>query len=103
MLKVRAVPVLWRVGQWDNNILVNEDEEGQEEAEPHSTDNVHGWQALKRSHVEYGPRVIFKNWHCSNREKKNSEIYSACLYHCDISVPDKTQIASFLKLWLSHI
>lgn len=93
-----AVPVLWCVGQRDNNILVDEDEEGQEEAEPHSTDDVHGRQSLKRSHVEDGPVMNFKNWNCAKRKEKNSGheinllwtlshypiIWAKCLYHCDI-------------------
>lgn len=39
---LKTLPVLRCICQRDHNILVDEDEEGQEEAEPHSTDNVHG-------------------------------------------------------------
>lgn len=37
-----TLPVLWSIGQRDDDVLVDEDEEGQEEAEAHGADHVHG-------------------------------------------------------------
>lgn len=37
-----TLPVLWSIGQRDDDVLVDEDEEGQEEAETHGADHVHG-------------------------------------------------------------
>lgn len=64
-----TLPVLWRVGQRDNDVLVDEDEEGQEEAEAHGADDVHGRQPLERSHVEDGPVMNFKDRNCSKKKK----------------------------------
>lgn len=66
-----TLPVLWRICQGDNNVLVDEDEEGQEEAEAHGADDVHGRQALEWSHVEDGPVMNFKDWNCSKRKRRN--------------------------------
>lgn len=63
------LPILWCVGQWDNDVLVDEDEEGQEEAKAHGTDNVHDRQPLKRSHVEDGPVMNFKDWNWAKKMK----------------------------------
>lgn len=63
------LPVLWRVGQRDDNVLVDEDEEGQEEAQAHGANDVHCRQPLKRSHVEDGPVVNFKDWNCWRKKK----------------------------------
>lgn len=66
------LPVLRRVRQGDNDVLVDEDEEGQEEAEAHRADDVHGRQASKRREVEDGPVVNFKDGNCRKRRKKRS-------------------------------
>lgn len=66
-----SLPVLRCVGQRDDDVLVNEDEQGQEEAEAHGADHVHGRQPLKRSHVEDGPVVNFEDWNCSKRRRRN--------------------------------
>lgn len=66
-----ALPVLRCVGQRDDDVLVDEDEQGQEEAEAHGADHVHGRQPLKRSHVEDGPVVNFEDWNCSKRRRRN--------------------------------
>lgn len=42
VMETFSLPVLWRICQGDNNVLVNEDEESKEEAEAHGADNVHG-------------------------------------------------------------
>lgn len=62
-------PVFWRVGQRDNDVLVDEDEEGQQEAQAHGAEDVQGRQALKRSHVEGGPVVNFEDWNCGHKHK----------------------------------
>lgn len=66
-----ALPVLRCVGQRDDDVLVDEDEQGQEEAEAHGADHVHGRQPLERSHVEDGPVVNFEDWNCSKRRRRN--------------------------------
>lgn len=71
------LPVFRGVGQWDNYILVDEDEESQEEAKPHGTDYVHSWQPLKRSHIEDGPVMNLKHWNCP---KNKSYVNLLCLF-----------------------
>lgn len=66
-----SLPVLRCVGQRDDDVLVDEDEQGQEEAEAHGADHVHGRQPLERSHVEDGPVVNFEDWNCSKRRRRN--------------------------------
>lgn len=61
------LPVLRRVRQGDDNVLVDEDEEGQEEAEAHRADDVHGRQASKWCQVEDGPVVNLKDGNCGKR------------------------------------
>lgn len=62
-------PVFRRVCQRDNDVLVDEDEEGQQEAQAHGAEDVQGRQALKRGHVEDGPVVNFEDWNCEHRHK----------------------------------
>lgn len=60
-------PVFRRVGQRDDDVLVDEDEEGQQEAQAHGAEDVQGRQALKRSHVEGGPVVNFEDRDCGHK------------------------------------
>lgn len=81
--KSLSLPVLWCVSQWHNNVLVDEDEEGQQEADAHCTDDVHGRQSFKRSHTEDGPVVNFEDGNCSGKEEKGKQWdfwkYSTCM------------------------
>lgn len=67
----RDSPVFRRVGQRDHDVLVDEDEEGQQEAEAHGAEDVQGRQALKRRHAEGGPVVDFEDW---NWERKHQSL-----------------------------
>ena len=58
------LPVLRCICEGDDDVLVDEDEEGQQEAKAHGADDVHGRQALERSHVEDGTIMNFENWNC---------------------------------------
>lgn len=69
-----SLPVLWRIGQRDNDVLVDEDEEGQEESQAHGADHVEGRQTLKWSHPEDGPVVNFKNWNCSQSKRRTLQL-----------------------------
>lgn len=62
-------PVFRRVCQRDNDVLVDEDEEGQQEAQAHGAEDVQGRQALKRSHVEDGPVVNFEDRNCGHKHQ----------------------------------
>lgn len=73
LASIWALPVLWGIGQWDHNVLVDEDEECQEEAESHGADHIHGWQTLKWSHVEDGPVVDFKHRNWWEAEEEDSQ------------------------------
>ena len=76
------LPVLRRVGQRDHDVLVDEDEEGEQEAEAHGAHHVQGRQALKRSHLENGPVVNFKHGNCSEREEINEVTHSLSPTDC---------------------
>lgn len=69
-VRLVALPVLRSVGQRDDDILVDEDEEGQEEAQAHGAEDVHRRQTLERSHVEDGTVVNFKHRDCSKKKRR---------------------------------
>jgi len=69
-----SLPVLWRIGQRDDDVLVDEDEEGQEEAQAHGADHVEGRQTLKGSHPEDGPVMNFKNRNCSQSKRRKLQL-----------------------------
>lgn len=63
-------PVFRRVCQRDDDVLVDEDEQSQQEAQAHGAEDVQGRQALKRSHAEDGPVVDFKDWNWERKHKR---------------------------------
>lgn len=69
----KDLPVFWCVRQWNDDVLVDEDKEGQEKTESHGADNVHGRQPLKWCHVEDGPVMNFKHWNCFKGRKRNKK------------------------------
>lgn len=65
-----SIPVLGSVRQRNNDVLVDENEQRQQEAEAHGADDVQGRQTLEWRHVKDGPVVNFNHWNCSEKGQK---------------------------------
>lgn len=69
-------PVLRCVSEGDHNVLVNEDEEGQQEAQAHGADDVQSRQALERSQAEDRSVVDPEDWNWREENQLEGESVS---------------------------
>lgn len=62
--KEMVLLVLWYVREWDDDVLVDKDEQREEETQPDRAQCVHSRQLIKRREVEDGAAVDaeYRNW-----------------------------------------
>lgn len=55
--------------EWDDNVLVDEDEQSQEKTQTNRTEGIHSWKLIKLWVVEDGTIVDTKDWNWMEKQK----------------------------------
>lgn len=55
--------------EWDDNVLVDEDEQSQEKTQTNRTEGIHSWKLIKLWVVEDGTIVDTKDWNWMEKQE----------------------------------